>query len=219
MNERPDCETSRASEQRGREHPLEADQVRPAAIDNCAQQAAHRDQQSECALAGGDSHGYRQADRQSGPDHALPGDRGAAEPGHLNQPGRHDGVAHLGSLANADHRVLLPAQVSENARALTKLGGARAGVQASRPPYAARGPPVSVERAPTRSVGVPSKTILPPSCPAPGPRSMIQSAWAMTAWWCSMTITDLPDSTSRSSRPSNCSTSARCRPLVGSSRT
>src|SRR5262245_7489179 len=31
---------------------------------------------------------------------------------------------------------------------------------------------------------------------------MIQSACAMTAWWCSMTMTDLPESTSRSSRPS-----------------
>ena len=59
----------------------------------------------------------------------------------------------------------------------------------------------------------------PPSWPAPGPRSMIQSACAITAWWCSMTITDLPESTSRSSRPSRCSTSARCRPVVGSSRT
>jgi uncharacterized membrane protein len=28
---------------------------------------------------------------------------------------------------------------------------------------------------------------------------MIQSACAMTAWWCSMTMTDLPESTSRSS--------------------
>jgi hypothetical protein len=45
------------------------------------------------------------------------------------------------------------------------------------------------------------------------PRSMIQSACAMTAWWCSMTMTDLPASTSRSSRPSSCSTSARWRPV------
>ena len=30
----------------------------------------------------------------------------------------------------------------------------------------------------------PSKTILPPSAPAPGPRSMIQSACAITAWSC-----------------------------------
>src|SRR5215472_12422278 len=60
---------------------------------------------------------------------------------------------------------------------------------------------------------MPWKTIRPPSWPAPGPRSMIQSACAMTAWWCSMTMTDLPDSTSRSSRPSSCSTSARCRPM------
>jgi hypothetical protein len=32
---------------------------------------------------------------------------------------------------------------------------------------------------------VPSKVMRPPSWPAPGPRSMIQSAWAITAWWCS----------------------------------
>ena len=33
------------------------------------------------------------------------------------------------------------------------------------------------------------------------------------------TITDLPESTSRSSSPSSCSTSARCSPVVGSSST
>ena len=33
---------------------------------------------------------------------------------------------------------------------------------------------------------------LPPSWPAPGPTTMIQSACAITAWWCSMTMTDLP---------------------------
>jgi hypothetical protein len=36
--------------------------------------------------------------------------------------------------------------------------------------------------------------------------------------WCSMTITDRPESTRRSRRPRSCSTSARCRPEVGSSR-
>ena len=50
------------------------------------------------------------------------------------------------------------------------------------PTYAARCSPVRVERAATRSAGVPSKTTWPPSWPAPGPRSMIQSACAMTAW-------------------------------------
>jgi len=54
---------------------------------------------------------------------------------------------------------------------------------------------VSVDRPSTRSAGVPSKTIRPPSWPAPGPRSMIQSACAITAWWCSMTTTDFPEST------------------------
>jgi len=41
------------------------------------------------------------------------------------------------------------------------------------------------------------KPTRPPSWPAPGPRSTIQSACAMTAWWCSITMTDLPESTSR----------------------
>ena len=35
---------------------------------------------------------------------------------------------------------------------------------------------------------------------------MIQSAYAITAWWCSRTMTLLPQSTS----PSNCSKSAKC---------
>lgn len=46
---------------------------------------------------------------------------------------------------------------------------------------AARCAPVSVAREATSSAGVPSKTIRPPSWPAPGPRSMIQSACAITA--------------------------------------
>ena len=48
------------------------------------------------------------------------------------------------------------------------------------PTNAARCSPVSVDLAATRSAGVPSNTIRPPSWPAPGPRSMIQSACAIT---------------------------------------
>ena len=51
---------------------------------------------------------------------------------------------------------------------------------AQTPTYAARCSPVRVERAATSCAGVPSNTIRPPSWPAPGPRSMIQSACAMT---------------------------------------
>ena len=40
------------------------------------------------------------------------------------------------------------------------------------------------------SSGVPAATILPPSAPAPGPRSMIQSAQTITSGLCSMTITE-----------------------------
>ena len=89
-----------------------------------------------------------------------------------------------------------------------------------RPPTnAARCSPVSVDFAATRSAGVPSNTIRPPSWPAPGPRSMIQSACAITAWWCSITMTDFPESTIRSSSPSSCWRSARCNPVVSSSST
>ena len=48
--------------------------------------------------------------------------------------------------------------------------------------YSARCSPVSVACLATSSAGFPSNTMRPPSCPAPGPRSMIQSACAITAW-------------------------------------
>ena len=49
-------------------------------------------------------------------------------------------------------------------------------------------PPVSDPDRATSS-GVPEATIRPPSAPAPGPRSMIQSAQTITSGLCSMTIT------------------------------
>ena len=57
------------------------------------------------------------------------------------------------------------------------------------------------------------------SWPAPGPRSITQSARATTSRLCSMTMTVRPDSTSRSSRPMRLSTSCMWSPVVGSSRT
>ena len=117
------------------------------------------------------------------------------------------------NLAERDHLTRQAARLNGVVRGRPSSSAGQA------PTYAARCSPVRVEPSATRSAGVPSKTIRPPSWPAPGPRSMIQSACAITAWWCSMTMTDLPESTSRSSRPSSCSTSARCRPVVGSSRT
>src|SRR5699024_6893809 len=85
--------------------------------------------------------------------------------------------------------------------------------------YCLRCSPVRVEASSTSSAGEPWKTTRPPSAPAPGPRSSRWSAWAITAWWCSMTITVFPESTRRSSRASSWSTSARCRPVVGSTST
>src|SRR2546426_898238 len=67
--------------------------------------------------------------------------------------------------------------------------------------------------------GGPWNTILPPPSPPSGPRSMIQSASAMTSRLCSITTTVLPASTRRCSTWISFSTSAMCRPTVGSSRT
>jgi hypothetical protein len=98
----------------------------------------------------------------SGPDHPPPG----ARSGRTGAPGgRPTSRAHCMRAA---------------LRAARALGWRAAARQA--PTYSARCSPVRVERAATRSAGVPSKTIRPPSCPAPGPRSMIQSACAITAW-------------------------------------
>ena len=67
--------------------------------------------------------------------------------------------------------------------------------------------------------GVAAATILPPAAPPSGPRSMIQSASAQMSRLCSTTTSVLPASTSRCSTRISFSTSAMCRPTVGSSST
>ena len=64
----------------------------------------------------------------------------------------------------------------------------------------------------------PEATSLPPSSPPSGPRSMMRSAVLITSRLCSITTTVLPCSTSRPSISSRRCTSAKCRPVVGSSR-
>ena len=58
----------------------------------------------------------------------------------------------------------------------------------------------------------------PPSSPPSGPRSMIWSATLITSRLCSITTTVLPASTSRWSTSSSRWMSAKCSPVVGSSR-
>src|SRR5262249_40705640 len=58
----------------------------------------------------------------------------------------------------------------------------------------------------------------PPASPPSGPRSTIQSACLITSRLCSITSTVLPASTSRWSTSRSFSMSAKCRPVVGSSR-
>src|SRR5450759_1055946 len=66
--------------------------------------------------------------------------------------------------------------------------------------------------------GVPVATMRPPLSPPSGPRSMAQSAFLMTSRLCSMTMTVLPLLVSSWRTPTSFSTSAKCRPVVGSSR-
>src|SRR5680860_1860992 len=68
------------------------------------------------------------------------------------------------------------------------------------------------------SSGVPSEPRRPPSSPPSGPRSIIQSADLITSRLCSITATVLPESTKRCNTSSNLATSAKCNPVVGSSR-
>ena len=75
---------------------------------------------------------------------------------------------------------------------------------------------VSLARSPST---VPSKQIVPPAVPAPGPRSTTWSAIAIVSGSCSTTSTVLPLSRSRSSRSFIRWTSCGCRPIVGSSKT
>ena len=58
----------------------------------------------------------------------------------------------------------------------------------------------------------------PPSSPPSGPRSMIRSETLITSRLCSITTIELPASTSRWSTSSSRWMSAKCRPVVGSSR-
>ena len=67
------------------------------------------------------------------------------------------------------------------------------------------------------SSGVPSATIVPPSSPPSGPRSMTWSAHRMTSRLCSISTMVLPWSTRTWSTSISCFTSAKCRPVVGSS--
>src|SRR5664280_1993386 len=68
------------------------------------------------------------------------------------------------------------------------------------------------------SSGVPVAMMRPPLSPPSGPKSMTQSAFLMTSRLCSMTMTVLPLLVSSCRTPTSFSTSAKCRPVVGSSR-
>ena len=68
------------------------------------------------------------------------------------------------------------------------------------------------------SSGVPTATISPPSSPASGPRSTIQSALLITSRLCSITTSECPRSTRRWNNCSSIATSSKCSPVVGSSK-
>ena len=68
------------------------------------------------------------------------------------------------------------------------------------------------------AIGDPVATTRPPPSPPSGPRSITQSAEAITSSWCSITTTVWPRSARRWRIASSRSMSAKCRPVVGSSR-
>ena len=65
----------------------------------------------------------------------------------------------------------------------------------------------------------PSKTTSPPLAPASGPRSITQSAARITSGLCSTTSSEWPFSRRASKALRSFSTSKKCRPEVGSSKT
>ena len=67
--------------------------------------------------------------------------------------------------------------------------------------------------------GVPAATISPPWRPAPGPKSISQSASSIASWSCSTTTTVLPMSRRCLSAASSFLLSRWWRPIEGSSRT
>ena len=108
-----------------------------------------------------------------------------------------------GCLAAARLRVVLPA--------LPERSGGR---RRSRPGKL----PVWEDGSAATSSGVPTAIARPPSSPPSGPMSISRSADLITSRLCSITTTLLPASTSRCSTSSRRCTSAKCRPVVGSSR-
>ena len=74
-----------------------------------------------------------------------------------------------------------------------------------------------IHRRRATSSGVPSITIRPPPAPPSGPMSMSQSDVLITSRLCSITITVFPASTNPCRTSISFFTSAKCRPVVGSS--
>ncbi len=99
------------------------------------------------------------------------------------------------------------------ARARVRRASGAAGVTSP-----ARKRPVCEPGVPATCSGVPAATTLPPSSPPSGPMSTRRSAVLITSRLCSMTTTVLPASTSRCRTSSSRWTSAKCSPVVGSSR-
>ena len=144
------------------------------------------------------------------------------------RPGRHRGARRREPRPRWSTR-------SANLAPAASAGTSTSGSRLRRPPRPSRadrrgaaGPPASrsgeeaagVRAAPLAATcsGVPWATTRPPSSPPSGPRSMIRSAVLITSRLCSITTTVLPGSTRRSSISSSRWTSAKWRPVVGSSR-
>src|SRR5262249_8510602 len=111
------------------------------------------------------------------------------------------------------------------AHALTLAARLRGALRAVAEPRLSAGVSVRAKKAPVweagsaaTSSGVPAAITSPPSSPPSGPMSIRRSADLITSRLCSITTTLLRASTRRRSTSRSRATSAKCRPVVGSSR-
>src|ERR1019366_3352284 len=120
--------------------------------------------------------------------------------------------------------LLIPAPLLSPQPGLARgLGGGFFAALAATPAFAgtsssARNLPVWDDGSAATSSGVPTAIAIPPSSPPSGPMSISLSAHLITSRLCSITTMLLPASTRRWSTSSRRCTSAKCRPVVGSSR-
>src|SRR5450830_795032 len=122
------------------------------------------------------------------------------------------------SWQDLDARLRGEAPLALDKRARGNDGGGELRYRSARRTLSLRNCPVRESGLRAICSGVPVAMMRPPLSPPSGPKSMTQSAFLIMSRLCSMTMTVLPLLVSSWRTPTSFSTSAKCRPVVGSSR-